>query len=326
MELNAATRLRAAKWWDALPDELKKDYIEEHPNSKYAKEYRSKGEGESEEAPKESDKNQLVKRPTPPVVKEKPKKEVKDVTDVKDKQQVLEGPNKHLTKDEIHKRMKEGRPGSLKSKRHEVSREVKTKLKQIPRASAEFAQKVFDNPLGEEVKYQTKLAARDVKRAAQGLWKDTKSAASATSGAAKLLTGRKPSSSEWKGLGKTLFNVATAVAVGSTLGLAAGPALLVWGAAKYFIAPFLKDLARTGLDAVERKIRGPGVWHENGKFIPLTQHEYDNLSDEDFERMRTAATDDPKQAMLNLLLKYTAANMTPEAMEKAVMDSKSEDL
>lgn len=44
IRLHAATRLHSSTWWDSLSPEQKKGYIEEHPESKYAKDAKAQGE------------------------------------------------------------------------------------------------------------------------------------------------------------------------------------------------------------------------------------------------------------------------------------------
>jgi hypothetical protein len=45
IRLNAATRLMASEWWDALSEEAQKEYIAEHPDSEYAQDHVQTGPG-----------------------------------------------------------------------------------------------------------------------------------------------------------------------------------------------------------------------------------------------------------------------------------------
>jgi hypothetical protein len=76
IKLQAAQRLVAAEdWWDALDAEQKKEYIKEHPDSKYAKDHVDKAENKS-----------LTKGPKapPPVLKEPSALEHPDYLDDKE--------------------------------------------------------------------------------------------------------------------------------------------------------------------------------------------------------------------------------------------------
>ena len=62
MKLNAATRLLAAEdWWEALPADQKKQYIKDHPNSKYAKDAIKEDEAK-EKAPADDSKDSTEKK------------------------------------------------------------------------------------------------------------------------------------------------------------------------------------------------------------------------------------------------------------------------
>jgi hypothetical protein len=77
IKLHAASRL-LANWWDALDEDQKEEYIEEHPDSKYAMGY----DGEDEDTPKH--------KPKPRSLKEGPKPPPKVL---KTPKALLEGPN-----------------------------------------------------------------------------------------------------------------------------------------------------------------------------------------------------------------------------------------
>lgn len=52
MRTNASTRLFASEdWWDQMTSEQKKEYVEQHPNSKYAKEHIDQDDEESNQGP-----------------------------------------------------------------------------------------------------------------------------------------------------------------------------------------------------------------------------------------------------------------------------------
>lgn len=76
LQLKAARRLvqlakeDASEWWTALPSDQKKQYIENHPNSKYAKD--AIKEDEAKDEPKSED-----EQPAPKVSKEATEKQVK---------------------------------------------------------------------------------------------------------------------------------------------------------------------------------------------------------------------------------------------------------
>ena len=84
IKLQAAQRLMATHWWDALDAEQKKEYIKEHPDSKYAKESTKDSvepkEPEDDDSffeddePKKPEKKPESKDPKKPGTKPDPKK------------------------------------------------------------------------------------------------------------------------------------------------------------------------------------------------------------------------------------------------------------
>jgi hypothetical protein len=68
IKLEAAARLTATHWWDALDKEQKQEYLSEHPDSKYAKQGSDKTEREQladdevvDEKPKKAPKSKAAK-------------------------------------------------------------------------------------------------------------------------------------------------------------------------------------------------------------------------------------------------------------------------
>lgn len=245
-QINAAARLIVAEgeWFDALTDDMKKQYIEEHPDSKYAKGYK-------------------LSRPHEPV-KPKPMQQIKQP------------------------------PQGLK-----LDRDTEQKLQKLPKSAQKFVKSGGTKANSKSRKRSAARVRADAPKLARGIIKDSIGIAGGLAAMHRMLEFR-PDKGDYK---KAASFVGTLLGTSAMMGVlgASGPVgFLAFMAVKHVAAPTLYNIVKDGLsagkDLVQKKKRDPynkdfGYWKDDDTWVPLSEDEYDKLTDEEVDQYRKTGKD-----------------------------------
>lgn len=351
VELNAAQRLLAAEseWWTSLSDTMKEQYVEEHPESKYAKEWHKdaqsskpaeRAEPDAREQKSEPQKeNERKKRgeddqrrerqeqrePTPaPAPAPAPGSDSKSESESEETEHEKQEPAKPAPKPKA-KSAPEKKPQKFNPKDPKYAKAMAAGGSARKRAVAEVTE-----GLNEDLKSLTNMAIRDMGAAVKS-----------TVTVGKLLLGRQGEidSKDMKNIARTLFNFCGVVALGGAFGLGGPAALLMFGALKYSsykAAQTIDDYLSTPKYDPKAERGTPqnpdyGYWGNSGKWNELTKDEWENLSDEEIERMAVnskirAAKEPTEEESVEAVLKFVmdfanSGQISDQAWRKSEQDT-----
>jgi hypothetical protein len=250
MELKAATRLVTAEgeWFDMLSDEMKKMYIEEHPDSKYAKGYRLSNPGQPS-AP--------GKPPAPGAGPATP-------------------------------------PAKVQQPGPKLDNRSTEQLKKLPKSAQKFVKSGGTKKNSKARKQSAEQVRAAAPKLARGILKDSVGVVSGLTAMHRMLE-FKPKEGDYKKAASLVMTVLGTGAMMAALG-ATGPAgFLAFMAIKHVAAPALYNVVKEALapDVKQKKQEEPefGYWKDDNTWVPLTEDEYDSLTDDDVDEYRRTGKD-----------------------------------
>ncbi len=253
-------RSEAATWFDTLTDRQKEGYLRDHPNSKYAQDYKRKTEKVGTKEPEDQHGTKSTEHPEAKTSMESKGKptEVKELADEAGESSVSHKPKskpKYDTEDETRKVHPEDKENVLKEQPFEhgdLSKpmsEDQVKKELHKKVTPEDLEKALKNPQLKDKKFRHKIGGL-VKKKSKGILHHLKHEAKewhvASKSIHKILT-RKPLDEHDK---EALKSVATDIAVIATMtiaggGLAHGVAALMKHVGTHFIQEaFIKSTAK----------------------------------------------------------------------------------
>jgi hypothetical protein len=246
-QINAASRLIVAEgeWFDMLTDDMKKQYIEEHPDSKYAKGYG-------------------LSRPHEPVKPERaPSPTQQPQTGLK------------------------------------LDRKTEEKLNKLPKSAQKFIKSGGTKKNSKSRKRSAERVRADAPKLARGIIKDSLGVASGLAAMHRMIE-FKPDEGDYKKAASFVGTLLGTSAMMAVLGASGPVGFLAFMAVKHVAAPTLYNIVKDGLSAgkelVQKKKRDPynpdfGYWKDDNTWVPLSEDEYNNLTDEEVDEYRKTGTD-----------------------------------
>lgn len=339
------TEQKEGAWFDALPPEMQKQYVEEHPGSKYAKEYQKRHEGKEYEGQKLETEEEEAEEPQaePEQPKEKKSKKGKTKKKIKKLQKQLKELQKSvkdsgfdgkvLDEEEegetpTGKPEQEGKPNP-KPKKHNPN------VSKLPKSSQEF----IDSSETESGSKQRKSIGSSVVKAskhiASSALKETKGLKDAVVSAASVLEGQ-GSRSDLKSIAKVGFMLLASSALASTLAVSGPAAVLTFMAIKHIGVPAMGNMVKAAFN------RGPstskvkyeyseaykksgakgispyGYWKDRDTWFSETKEEWEAAYDEREDEAGSFASVVASVLAVNSGYTISAAHNPEEAVEAVV--------
>jgi len=269
MKLEAAKRLLLAdgEWFDALTDDMKEQYVKEHPESKYAKGWKRKGN-----VPATKPGTQVAPTNQSPQQKPQQKRQVQQV-----------------------KKQPPANPGGTPKAKQAIHK-LPAKGQQFIKSGDTAAGSKSRKALGKTLKKRSKAIAKNV-------YKDNKQLAHALTSIPNILQD-KGSKSDWKNMRKIGLTVLGSAALAGALGVSGPAGFLTFMALKHIAKPALGNLVKQGIKRL--KTQGPeqdesevkhvssaawkasgnkgispyGYWKDRNTWISETKKEWESKYDE----------------------------------------------
>lgn len=328
LKINAASRLLVTaegEWFHSLPEEMQKQYIEEHPDSKYAKGYRPKGDQPS-----------IPRQNTAP-----------------------NDPQSHQNQPGVQTPMGAPQrlqrpPAQLVKPRPQLPKKTEEALKHVPKPVGRALKNGGMKPKSKErVEIAEKLKAH-TPRLARGMIKDTMGAAKGLASTYNIVVKGKPEKGDFKKVASMFGTILGSSVMAAAIGTTGPVGFLAFMAVKHMAAPALYRLAQSAFHPPPEP-DSYGYWEDEDTWVDIPKKQWEQMTDDDVDKIQkqkaqeklkqrqaegkwkhgewnpkprerkhasvVTATDEEKQmtVLLNKLLEFVASGDIPkEAMEKAV--------
>jgi hypothetical protein len=258
LKINAASRLLVAEgeWFHALPEPLQKQYVEEHPDSKYAQGWKPKGEDEGNKAPESTEKN----------TEQSPQKQPQNTNPNPGPMQRLQRP-----------------PAQLVKPRPQLPKKTEQALKHVPKQVKNAVRNGGLKPGSKERKEIKDKLKSQTPGLARGLLKDTIGAGKGLASVYNIAIKGKPEKGDFKKaaslVGTILGSSLMAAAIGTT-----GPVgFLAFMALKHMAAPELWRLTQKAFHPPPEPDEY-GYWADRDTWVPVSKKEWHAMSATDADR------------------------------------------
>ena len=250
LKLNAASRLLVTaegEWFDLLPDEMKKQYIEEHPDSKYAKGFHLNGPKSDKPKGPEQQQKQGPQTNAP---------------------QRLQRPPAQMVK----------RPKPINQKTEQALKHVPPAIKKAVKSGELKPKSKERTEIAEKLKQHTPRLAR-------GMLKDTVGAAKGLAATYNIAMKGKPQKGDFKKVAGLIGTVLGSSVMAAALGTTGPVGFLMFMAVKHMAAPSLYRLAQKAFHPPPEP-DSYGYWEDGDTWVDIPKKQWEAMTDEDVEKIQ----------------------------------------
>jgi hypothetical protein len=257
LKINAASRLLVTaegEWFYSLPDEMQKQYIEEHPESKYAKDYKHGGDNPSIPGPQ-----------TAPNDPQSPQNQPKVQTPM--------GAPGRLQRP----------PAQLVKPRPQLPKKTEEALKHVPKPVGKALKNGGMKPKSKErMEIAEKLKAK-TPRLARGMLKDTMGAAKGLASTYNIVVKGKPEQGDFKKVASMFGTILGSSVMAAAIGTTGPVGFLAFMAVKHMAAPALYRMAQKAFHPPPEP-DSYGYWADEDTWVDMPKAEWEKLTDKEADR------------------------------------------
>lgn len=258
LKINAASRLLVTaegEWFHSLPEEMQKQYIEEHPDSKYAQGYRPKGDQPS-----------IPRQNTAPNDPQSHQNQPKVQTPMGAPQR-LQRP-----------------PAQLVKPRPQLPKKTEEALKHVPKPVGKALRNGGMKPKSKErVEIAERLKAH-TPRLARGMIKDTMGAAKGLASTYNIVVKGKPEQGDFKKVASMFGTILGSSVMAAAIGTTGPVGFLAFMAVKHMAAPALYRLAQSAFHPPPEP-DSYGYWADEDTWVDIPKKEWERMTDKEADRI-----------------------------------------
>jgi hypothetical protein len=256
LKINAASRLLVTaegEWFHSLPEPMQKQYIEEHPESKYAQGYRPKGD----------DKPVVPHQNTEQNTEQSPQS-----------QRPAQGPMQRLQRP----------PAQLVKPRPQLPKKTEEALKHVPKPVAKAVKSGGLKPGSEDRKSISERLKAHTPRLARGMLKDTVGAAKGLGAAYNIVFKGKPEKGDFKKVASMFGTILGSSVMAAALGTTGPVGFLMFAAIKHMAAPDLYRMAQKAFHPPPEP-DSYGYWADEDTWVDIPKKQWERMTDKEADRI-----------------------------------------
>lgn len=252
LKINAASRLLVTaegEWFHSLPEPMQKQYIEEHPESKYAQGYRPKGDDQPPVPHQNTEQNteQSPQNPAP-----------------------VQGPMQRLQRP----------PAQLVKPRPMLPRKTEEALKHVPKPAAKAVKSGGLKPGSKDRKEIAEKLKPHTPRLARGMLKDTIGAAKGLAATYNIAIKGKPQKGDFKKVASMFGTILGSSVMAAALGTTGPVGFLAFMAVKHMAAPAMYRMAQKAFHPPPEP-DSYGFWSDDDTWVDIPKRQWEKMTDED---------------------------------------------